>query len=66
MRRHQFPGVSIREGLSRYYPHNQLAAHAIGYVSSISIEELRNIDASQYAATSVIGKIGIEKNYENA
>ena len=65
VRRHQFPGVNIREGLSRYYPHNQLAAHAIGYVSSISIDELRNIDVSQYAATSVIGKIGIEKNYEN-
>tara|TARA_B100001250_G_scaffold414571_1_gene454017 strand:+ start:5539 stop:7443 length:1905 start_codon:yes stop_codon:yes gene_type:complete len=65
VRRHQFPGVSIREGLARYYPHNKLAAHAIGYVSSISVDELKIIDVSSYAATSVIGKIGIEKSYEN-
>ena len=64
-RRHQFSGVGFREGLKRYYPYNELASHAIGYVSSISIEDLEYIDKSEYVATSVIGKTGIERSFEN-
>lgn len=59
------PGVEIRAELSRHYPLGKLTAHTIGYVSSISERELRQVDASNYSGTSQIGKIGIEKYYED-
>lgn len=64
VRRHLFSGVDIQEALSRYYPFGDASAHAIGYVSSISAQDLERIDRSNYAGTSHIGKTGIERAYE--
>ncbi len=64
VRRHQFPGVDIREGLIRHYPYGESAAHAIGYVASISSADLEVIERREYAATSHIGKTGIERGFE--
>jgi penicillin-binding protein 2 len=64
VRRHQFPGVDIREGLIRHYPYGEAAAHAIGYVASISSADLEVIERREYAATSHIGKTGIERGFE--
>ena len=64
VRRHLFSGVDIQEALSRYYPFGEASAHAIGYVGSISTADLERIDRSNYAATSHIGKTGIERAYE--
>ena len=64
VRRHQFPGVDIREGLIRHYPYGEAAAHAIGYVASISTADLEVIERREYAATSHIGKTGIERGFE--
>ena len=66
VRRHRFPGVDIQEALSRHYPFGEASAHAIGYVGSISLQDLERIDRSDYASTSHIGKTGIERSYENA
>lgn len=65
-RRHRFPGIDIQEGLMRYYPFGEVAAHAIGYVGKISGGDLERIDRAEYAATSQIGKTGIERSYEDA
>lgn len=65
VRRHRFPGIDIQEGLMRYYPFGAVSAHAIGYVGSISTADLERIDRSDYAATSQIGKSGIERSYED-
>jgi len=64
VRRHQFPGVDIREGLIRHYPYGEAAAHAIGYVASISAADLEVIERREYAATSHMGKTGIERGFE--
>jgi len=64
VRRHQHPGVDIREGLVRHYPYGASAAHAIGYVASISTADLEHIERSEYAATSHIGKTGVERGFE--
>lgn len=64
VRRHQFPGVDIQEGLIRNYPFGELTSHAVGYVASISRSDLDRINRSEYAATSLIGKSGIERSYE--
>lgn len=61
----QLPGVIIKAQLSRHYPQGKLASHAVGYVSRINEAELRKLNASNYSATTHIGKVGIERTYEN-
>ncbi|MEM8547515.1 MAG: penicillin-binding protein 2, partial [Pseudomonadota bacterium] len=59
-----FPGVDIRARLVRYYPHGELAAHALGYVGGLSAEDLATIDRSNYQGTDHIGKTGVERAFE--
>lgn len=60
----QFPGVNIETQMTRYYPHGELFAHVIGYVGRINDKELKSINKDLYAGTNLIGKIGVEKYYE--
>jgi len=62
--RYQFSGIDIRPRLARHYPFNEIGVHAIGYVSAINEEDLKKIDTSEYAGTSLIGKLGVEAAYE--
>ncbi|HEY7379015.1 MAG TPA: penicillin-binding protein 2 [Steroidobacteraceae bacterium] len=64
VRRYDIPGVDIRTRLTRHYPYGALGVHALGYVSAISEQDLAKIDASQYAGTTLIGKVGVEASYE--
>lgn len=61
---HRFPGVSIQAGLARVYPFAALTGHALGYVGRISLEDIKNIQESEYAGSTHIGKTGVEKSYE--
>lgn len=62
---YQFPGINLKARLMRYYPLKKQMAHIIGYVGRINQEELKQIDDINYQGTNFIGKIGIEKYYEN-
>ncbi|MGW8228234.1 MAG: penicillin-binding protein 2 [Gammaproteobacteria bacterium] len=62
---YRLPGVEIHAELARHYPLGNLASHAVGYVGRINEQELRELDASNYAASSHIGKVGIERAYED-
>ncbi|MEY2863796.1 MAG: penicillin-binding protein 2 [Pseudomonadota bacterium] len=64
-RKQEFPGVSIQTKMTRFYPHGELFAHVIGYVGRINDKEAASIDKVAYAGTDLIGKIGIEKYYED-
>lgn len=63
--KYQFPGVQIETQMTRYYPFGDLFAHVIGYVGRINDRELKRIDKDAYAGTNLIGKIGVEKSYED-
>ncbi|MGD8378983.1 MAG: penicillin-binding protein 2 [Gammaproteobacteria bacterium] len=63
--RPDFPGVDIQARLSRRYPLGPLGVHALGYVGSVSETELRQLDPSEYSGTSLVGKIGVERSWEN-
>ena len=65
VQQHKFPSVIINAQLSRHYPQGKLAVHAVGYVSRINEAELRRLNASNYSATTHIGKVGIERAYED-
>jgi penicillin-binding protein 2 len=62
--RHEFPGVEIQTRLTRNYRYATIASHALGYVGAISEQEVANIDPSEYAGLSTIGKLGVELAYE--
>jgi penicillin-binding protein 2 len=56
----ELPGVSIEQGLQRFYPYAQSAAHVLGYVAAVSDKEL-NGDPLLELPDFRIGKSGIEK-----
>lgn len=58
------PGVKITTESSRVYTLGKEASQLIGYVQSISAEELEENKGKGYNSNSVIGKAGIEKAYE--
>ena len=62
---HQLPGVEIAADLIRHYPHDNLFAHALGYVGRINEREAGQVDPENYSATHYIGKVGIENYYED-
>ncbi len=64
-RKQEFPGVAIQTKMTRFYPYGELFAHVIGYVGRINDKEQATLDKNIYAGTDLIGKIGIEKSYEN-
>jgi penicillin-binding protein 2 len=65
-----YPGVDVEPVAVRYYPHGTLAAHVLGYVKSISEEELASDSVQEmeetkpYALGDDIGKSGVELSYE--
>ncbi|MGC9401597.1 penicillin-binding protein 2 [Vibrio genomosp. F10 str. 9ZC157] len=68
VQQHNFPGVSITANLKRYYPYGSVLTHVIGYVSRINDRDLQRLAreerAANYQATRDIGKLGIERFYE--
>ena len=62
---YRFPGVKIVPYLSRYYPLGAATAHVVGYVGRLDEKDLARVDLINYAATSHIGKIGIESRFED-
>lgn len=66
---YRFPGVEISATLKRYYPFSEVLTHVIGYVSRINDRDIQRLireeKDSNYQATRDIGKLGIEKYYED-
>lgn len=60
----ELPGIEIKVNSKRYYPYGTLAAHLLGYVSSISSEEYSKLKGEGYLYNSTIGKMGIETTME--
>lgn len=65
---HKFPGFFIDARLKRYYPFADLTTHSVGYVARINQRDNIKLQdrgvAENYAATRNIGKLGLEKYYE--
>lgn len=65
---HKFPGVFVDARLKRYYPFGKLTTHNLGYVARINRKDANKLERQgkfeNYAATHGIGKLGIEKYYE--
>ncbi|MCL4544130.1 MAG: penicillin-binding transpeptidase domain-containing protein [Chloroflexi bacterium] len=55
------PGVSVVNEPARVYPYGPTASQTIGYVSTVTNEDLRTLAARGYRPGDVIGRLGIEK-----
>lgn len=65
---HLFPSMDIQPYFKRNYPYGDILTHLIGYVAKINDKDKNRLQQAgilgNYAGTSDIGKLGIEKFYE--
>ena len=61
---HRLVGAETSARLKRFYPDGELFSHVVGYVGRINERESQTIEAVKYSGTDSIGKIGLEKFYE--
>ena len=59
------PGVMISDTEVRAYPLGDAAAHLVGYVQSVTAEDLEKHAGEGYTASSVIGRSGAEGLFES-
>jgi len=59
------PGVDLEEQPVRNYPYGKLAADVFGYVGQISEEEYEKRKAEHYTPNDVVGKDGLEYEYDS-
>ena len=63
-RREDFPGIVIEMRPKRRYIGGSAASHVLGYVNEITAEELTGPRFTEYEPGMLIGKVGIERQYE--
>ncbi len=59
------PGVSWGSKPQRNYQHTKSLSHIVGYVGDISQEEFTLLYNKGYTKNSIVGKTGIEKQYDS-
>ncbi len=64
---HQYdlPGIHVEALPSRKYAFDNLASHLVGYLGGINKSELKKYPPGTYQPSDQIGKLGLEKLYEN-
>ncbi|WP_417229725.1 penicillin-binding protein 2 [Thermophilibacter sp.] len=65
-----FPGVTVQQRTQRSYPYGSLAAHVVGYVSTVTEEQLEASKEAKdgsvsYRSGDVVGQSGVELSYES-
>ena len=60
-----FPEMELIHAQRRLYPRTGLAAHVIGYIGEVSESELNTSEFARYNQGDVIGKAGIERQYND-
>jgi len=60
-----FPEMELIHAQRRLYPQNGFAAHLIGYTGEVSEEELDSPEFARYNPGDIVGKFGIERQYND-
>jgi len=60
-----YPGVKVVQRTRRAYPDGPLAAHVLGHLGPVEADELRPGDDSGYHAEDLVGRMGVERQYES-
>lgn len=61
---YRFPGVTVQANMIRNYPLGNALSNVVGYVGRITASELARVNPTNYTASNVIGKTGIESEDE--
>ncbi len=62
---HDLPGISWFNKPTRNYVKTGSFCHILGYVGNITNEEIKIMYNKGYSSNSIVGKIGIEKQYDD-
>ncbi|QJC28254.1 penicillin-binding protein 2 [Enterobacteriaceae endosymbiont of Plateumaris braccata] len=69
LNKYKLSGFFLQSYEKRFYPYSRICAHFLGYMSGISVEDLRKLikekQRKNYIYSQNIGKSGVEKYYEN-
>jgi penicillin-binding protein 2 len=60
-----FPELDVISSQPRLYPRDGMMAHVIGYTGEVTQAELDSADFAKYAPGAVVGKFGIEREYND-
>ncbi|MCQ2978348.1 MAG: hypothetical protein MJ245_00965 [Clostridia bacterium] len=63
-RRDEFPRIEIESEPVRYYTMGKAFTHILGYVGTINETEYEEMKDKGYKTNSIIGKVGIESEFE--
>ncbi len=63
-RSEDYPGIDVTEQYKRVYPYAPLAAHVVGFMSSISEGGLKSYLAQGYKRNERVGQFGVEQSME--
>ncbi len=58
-------GIMISDIEDRVYPYGEATSHLLGYIRGITEEELEEFSDKGYTTNSVIGKVGMERIFED-
>lgn len=61
---HLFPNIEIQTSFQRLYNYPYSTSHVLGYIGKISPEEWQTMKNQNYYYYDLIGKAGLEKQYE--
>ncbi len=65
-RKLELPELILQSEPKRFYPFESLAAHVIGYLQELSPEEMKRDVYGERRLGDMVGKTGMEKQYETA
>lgn len=63
-RQEELRGVVVEAEPVRVYPYGSIAAHVLGYLGEVSAEELEVLRIRGYRAGDLVGKAGVERQYD--
>lgn len=63
--RFRLPGLEVRNEPYRHYPHGDLAAHLVGYMTQMNAEEAQLLAPQGYGGDELVGRYGLETVFEN-
>ncbi|KZE24955.1 penicillin-binding protein 2 [Crenobacter luteus] len=65
----RFPGIEVKARLFRDYPFREMTSHVVGYIGRINQKDKERLaeegKSSNYRGADYIGKLGLEKVYED-
>ena len=64
VQKNSMPSIKLEAKLRRYLPHRNLFSHVVGHLGLVNNDEMLSLSRAEYSGDSYIGKVGLEKSYE--